>query len=136
MSHTTVVSDETGVGKFSLSKFMKEVDDLSGHAFHIGNHELKIGENNIVTLPLKLMEKIGYKRTDGRYAVAFRIGYRHVNKEKVAGGYIIKTPHIGKYLELSKDGQRLPKAAVVDDVDSIELLKPADIPEWTVSGDD
>lgn len=135
MTHTVVVSDKAGIGKFSLSKFMKEVDDLSGHSFYIGNEILEIGKDNIVTFPLKLMEKIGYLRSDGRYAVAFQISYRHVNGKKVAGGGIIKTPQLGKYLELVKDGQRLPKAAIVEDIDSLEVLEPADIPEWTQSGE-
>lgn len=135
MTHTTVVTDKAGIGKFSLSKFMKNPDDLSGHSFYIGNEILEIGKDNIVTFPLKLMQKIGYKRSDGRYAVAFDIDYRHVNKVKVAGGYVIKTDQIGKYLELAKDGQRLPKAAIVENYEDLEILEPADIPEWTQSGD-
>lgn len=136
MTHTTVVTDKAGIGKFSLSKFMKEVDDLSGHSFYIGNEKLEIGKDNVVTFPLKLMQKIGYLRTDGRYAVAFQISYRHVNKVKVAGGRIIKTPQIEKYLELAKDGQRLPKAAIVENYEDLEVMEPADIPEWTASEGD
>lgn len=136
MSDLAILSNEEGVGKLFLSKFMVKPEDFSGHTFYIGNQELKIGENNIVTIPLKIMEEIGYKRTDGRYVVPIQLSYRHVNKVKVVGGRIIKSEQLGKYLEVIKDGQSLPKEAVVDNIDSLEVLEPADIPEWTQSGDD
>lgn len=135
MSDLAIVSNEKGIGKLFLSKLMLKPEDLSGHPFFIGNHELKIGKDNIVTIPLKLMKKFGYLRSDGRYAVPIQISWRHVNGVKAAGGGIIKTPQLGKYLELIKDGQSLPKAAVVEDPSSLEVLHPADIPEWTQSGD-
>lgn len=136
MLHTTVVSNLVGIGQFSLSKFMAEPDDLSGHTFYIGGEKLTIRKDNMVTIPFKIMQKFGYKRSDGRYAVAFRISFRHVNKVKVAGGKIIDFPQIGKHLEVIKDGQRLPKSAVVDNIDELEVLQPADIPEWTQSDGD
>lgn len=135
MTDLTIVSNEKGIGKLFLSKLMLKPEDLSGHPFFIGNQELKIGKDNIVTIPLKLMKNFGYLRTDGRYAVPIQISYRHVKGVKAVGGRIIKSPNLGKYLEIIKDGQSLPKAAVVDDIESLETLEPADIPEWTQSGD-
>lgn len=133
MTNFGVVSDMAGVGKILLSKYMKTPEDLSGHTFYIRNHSLTIGKENVVTIPAEIMHEIGHLRKDGRYAVGVQLSFRHVDKKKVAGGGVIKAPHIGYYLEEAVDGKPLPKAAALDDPESGEVLAPADIKEFTQS---
>lgn len=136
MTDLAIVSNKEGIGKLFLSKLMIKPEDLSGHPFFVGDNELTIGKGNVVTIPAKLMKELGYSRKDGRYALPVQITYRHVKGEKAVGGGIIKGPRLGKYLEVIKDGKSLPKEAVIEDPYSMEVLTPADIPEWTQSGDD
>lgn len=134
MNNFSVVSDTDGVAKIRLSKFSENMEDLSGHTFYIGKHyQFMIEEGNVVTIPAEIMQKFGHHRKDGRYAIGVQISFRHVDKKKVVGGGIIKTPHIGDYLEDIPDGKHLPKAAALDDPSESEVLVPADIKEFTQS---
>lgn len=131
-----IVSDISGAGALALNKVLAKPEDLSGHTFYVDNHELIIGAGNVVTIPRELMEEIGYEREDGFYALPIYINFRHVNGKKVVGGGIIKGPKLGKHLENIKDGKTLPREAVIEDYENLEVLVPADIPEWTQSGED
>lgn len=135
MNNFAIVSDMEGVAKLFLSSFADNMEDLSGHPFFIGGYELKIGNENVVTIPAEIMKEIGYHRKDGRYAVPFRISYRHVNKVKAVGANIIRGEHLGKYLEVVRNGKHLPREAFVENPEELEVLHPVDIPEWTQSGD-
>lgn len=134
MNNFSVVSDTDGVAKLRLSTYSKDIEDLSGHTFYIGEkYQLIIGDGNIITIPAEIMQDIGHHRGDGRYAIGVQISFRHVNKKKVVGGGVYKTPNIGKYLEDIPDATHLPKGALTDDPENSTVLVPADIPEFTQS---
>lgn len=132
-----IVSDpRTGEGHLDMNKILVNPGDLSGHMCFVDNRELTIGKGNIVTIPEELMEEIGYLREDGRYAVPLYINFRHVDGKLAVGGGLIRGPGLGPYLERIQDGKPLSRAAIIEDPESLEVLQPADIPEWTQSGDD
>lgn len=132
-----IVSDlRTGEGVLELNKILANPVDLAGHTFYTDDNELTIGKGNIVTIPEELMEEIGYLREDGRYAVPLYINFRHVDGKLAVGGGLIKGPKLGNHLEHIQDGKSLPREAIIEDYENLEVLHPADIPEWTQSGDD
>lgn len=131
-----IVSDANGEGHLDMNKILVNPGDLSGHMCFLDNRQLTIGKGNVVTVPQEIMAEIGYLRKDGRYAVPLYINFRHVDGELAVGGGLIRGPKLGQHLERMQDGKPLSREAIIEDYENLEVLQPADIPEWTQSGDD
>lgn len=110
-----VVAQDDGSGLFSP---FPTWDDHRGEPYWLAGRELKVGDDNEIHIPTKIMRELavkgGYLRTDKRFAIAVATKRFAKESKRQFGGEIVFSEEAKTYLEKGKNNSFIPNSAVED----------------------